>query len=239
MATARETRSEFHATEKIPYIGGIAHQITGAKLPSIRQVLQVVFFNMRVGKLKLGESAKLVTKEVQIFWEKARIPTKDPTRCAKKIIKLHAVWESIKKHPTRTTEAHKNAEKKFTDDMDNLFDIAHANALQLMKNEEDKHFLEMQRKEGRPGCMVGVDMKLAGIEQRAAERQQKERERKRKHHELMQQNGMLSQLNVEISNGQNSFVLTVETSGNEPLETTEDQNEMQNGMNFTILPFEY
>jgi hypothetical protein len=35
-----------------------------------------------------------------------------------------------------------------------------------MKIQEDKDFLQLQRKSGRPGCMMGVDMKLTGAEQR-------------------------------------------------------------------------
>lgn len=50
--------------------------------------------------------------------------------------------------------------------MDDLFDIAHADALGQMKNEEDKNFLMLQRQKGRPGCMVGVDQKLKHKEER-------------------------------------------------------------------------
>ncbi|KAA0183253.1 hypothetical protein HAZT_HAZT002449 [Hyalella azteca] len=38
--------------------------------------------------------------------------------------------------------------------MDNLFDIAHPNALEMMQSEEDKNFLKLQRQKGRPGSMV-------------------------------------------------------------------------------------
>jgi len=48
--------------------------------------------------------------------------------------------------------------EKFEEDLDKLFDIAHSNSLDLMKIELDKAFLISQRKLGRPGCMLGVDM---------------------------------------------------------------------------------
>jgi len=35
-----------------------------------------------------------------------------------------------------------------------------------MKINEDKEFLILQRQKGRPGCMLGTDVKLAGIEKR-------------------------------------------------------------------------
>lgn len=58
-------------------VGDINHQITGAKLPSNRQVLAVLFFNIREVKFTIKESANLVVRECIIFWEKSRIPTKE------------------------------------------------------------------------------------------------------------------------------------------------------------------
>ena len=39
-------------------------------------------------------------------------------------------------------------------DLDNLFDIAQVDALERMKKEEDKMFLNRQRELGPPGCLV-------------------------------------------------------------------------------------
>ena len=49
--------------------------------------------------------------------------------------------------------------EKFQIDLDNLFDIAHADALERMKIKEDKMFLHRQREPGHPGCLVRVDKK--------------------------------------------------------------------------------
>ena len=68
---------ELRSAKKIIYIVGAAnHQITGAKLPSNRQIFAVLFFNIREVKLTVSESANLVIRKCIIFWEKARIPTK-------------------------------------------------------------------------------------------------------------------------------------------------------------------
>jgi hypothetical protein len=40
-----------------------------------------------------------------------------------------------------------------------LFDIAHANALNLMTIEEDRAFLLAQREKGRPDSLIGIDKK--------------------------------------------------------------------------------
>lgn len=54
--------------------------------------------------------------------------------------------------------------------LDNLFDIAHVDVLDRMKIEEDKIFLQRQREQGRPGCLAGVDKKLAEKEERTRQR---------------------------------------------------------------------
>lgn len=143
---------------------------------------------MRVGKLTSRENAILTVKEVLLFWEKARIPTQYETRCVDKIIKIWNTWKSIKKTP-RATGALKNKIDQFIDSLHDLFDFAHEDALQHMKNQEDKDFLEIQRQKGRPGSMVGVDKNLALQEQRTQERKRQEQNRKRNCNELMQERG--------------------------------------------------
>ena len=54
--------------------------------------------------------------------------------------------------------------------LDDLFDIAHADALKTIKIEEDKLFLISQRKKGRPGSMSGGDRKLLKRERNQASR---------------------------------------------------------------------
>jgi hypothetical protein len=50
--------------------------------------------------------------------------------------------------------------------MNNPFDIAHQDALTMIRIEEDKLFLVKQREKGRPGSMLGIDIKLTNIEKR-------------------------------------------------------------------------
>ena len=54
-----------------------------------------------------------------------------------------------------------------------LFDIAHADAMELLDNAEDMLFLESQRKNGRPGCMVGIDKLLFEEEQKQKVKEKK------------------------------------------------------------------
>lgn len=171
--------------QNIFLIGLPSHQINGAKLPSNRQVLTVLFYNIREVKLTVSESANLVIRECIIFWEKARIPTKAIPNCVKKLVDLYHVWRELQKNCKKTQLTFKNRENNFVEDLDNLFDIAHADAFDRMKIEEDKDFLRKQREPGRPGCLGGIDKKLAEKEERVRQRRLEEEERKVKQRELL------------------------------------------------------
>lgn len=161
-------------------VGSMRKQITGSKLPCQRDVLSVLFYNMREVKLNLHDSASLVIDECLIFWKKARIPTQDRSDCIKKCKKLYENFKKLGKHKTRASISCRQKEKEFEDSLNNLFDIAHANALDIIKINEDKEFLLMQRKNGRPGCMLGIDMKLTTAELKKAAQEEKELQRRRK-----------------------------------------------------------
>ncbi|GBN48557.1 hypothetical protein AVEN_233106-1 [Araneus ventricosus] len=67
--------------------------------------------------------------------------------------------ERITKNAKKLQDVFKRRQQEFKSNSNNLFDIAHADALQLMKIEEDKMFLQRQREPGRPGHLGGVDKK--------------------------------------------------------------------------------
>lgn len=167
--------------EQIFLIGSENEQILGAKLPSNRQVLSVLFYNMRNVYNNIDESATLVAKEVFLFWEKSSIPVQKMCRVRSKIKKLHSDWRDLSKNKNRKSETQRQHEHSFTESLDDLFDIAHENAEQLIKSEETKQFLIAQRKHGREGCLLGNDQKLMQKEKRVAERLEKEEMRKRKY----------------------------------------------------------
>ena len=75
---------------------------------------------------------------------------------------------------------HRKSEAKFVDVLDDLFDVAHADALQLIKIDEDREFLIAQREIGRRGCLGSIDMKLTRQEKRHQKREEVVENRKRK-----------------------------------------------------------
>lgn len=176
------TRQADENIRNIALVGQVSHQIVGAKLPSNRQVLQVFFYNVRYVKLNAKESARLAIDAVCIFWQQARIPMRQAHKCAEKLLTLHAEWNIVKKKkPEEMAAAMKQRREKFVNNLDNLFDIAHANALNMMRNQEDIDFLTKQRENGRPGSMLGIDKKLADKEERSLLRKEQEESRQLKH----------------------------------------------------------
>lgn len=164
---------------KIYMIEYSTHQIVGAKLPSKRQVLQVFFHNRNIG-LDEGSNIQLVIAEVLIFWQKAHIPTSKPWYCEQKLYQLYQKWFNLSKSKSRRTAKQIENETEFLDELDDLFDIAAVDALTQIKNDDDKAFLIAQRKKGREGCLVGVDVKGQKKEEKKQERIEAEERRREK-----------------------------------------------------------
>lgn len=171
MACKRKLRT------KIFLIGSETTQISGSKLPSNRQVLQVLFYNIRYVNLTVRVSARLAIEETIIFWQKARIPVRETQHCIAKLEALYKEWRNLQKNSSRNSDIQRNKENAFTDNLNDLFDIAHAKALSTIKIAQDREFLIAQRQKGRPGYLAGVDKKLAEKEKRRLERLEKEYER--------------------------------------------------------------
>lgn len=172
--------------EKLYLLDHDASQIIGAKLPSNAQVLRVLFYNMRKVKLDLRASASLVVREIDILWNKARIPTRGFDKCVSKVESLYFEWKKLLKSSKRRTLLQENREKELLEKFDDIFDVAHGNALDMVNIEEDKLFLVNQRKKGRPGSMMGSDRFLAKKEQRKRLREEKKQHFKGKHEPVLE-----------------------------------------------------
>jgi len=135
--------------------------ILGAKLPSKRQVLSHFWHRHRSCGKTLGESASLTLTKVKSFWERAHISVKKDCRSKEQILCLYKEWQNLQKNFKTAQTSCRKKEDKFADELDDLFDIAHGDAVKLIKDEEDGQFLLLQRKKGREGSMASLDRKLA------------------------------------------------------------------------------
>lgn len=94
-----ETRSN----DKLFLLDFYGQQIIGAKLPSIGQVLQILFYNIRKVNLNLRENVTLFIKEIFGTIHKSRIPVKKRTDAIKKLESIYQKWRNGEKK-LRTVE---------------------------------------------------------------------------------------------------------------------------------------
>lgn len=177
--------------ERIFLVGRMTNQILGAKLPSKRQVLAVLFHKMRIESLSLRESARDVIRQTHVFWQKSGNVTRQDYHSVAQLEKLYSSWRDLEKRKNTEGNVHRDREQIFEKSLDELFDIAHADAYKLAKSDDSKEFLIAQREDGRKGCLLGADMKLVEKEQRIAERKEKEEKRKRKYNQEQSKQGKI------------------------------------------------
>ena len=103
------------------------------------------------------------------FWTKSRLPVRQKQHIVQKIKDLYSEQVRLMSSRARSNEKDKANQKRYTQKLSNLSDISHANANQLIKNEEVKLFLKLQQ-QSRMGCIGSVDKKLSEREKRSAQR---------------------------------------------------------------------
>ena len=127
-------------------------------------------YHHRKQRLPIRQSASKVVHELVPFWEKSRLPKQQNYHIIKKITDLYAIHVRLMKNRSRLNMNDESRRFKFTTTMDKLFYISHANSDHLIKNEEDRRFLAIQRESLTQGSFGPMDRNLAETEQRAAER---------------------------------------------------------------------
>lgn len=172
MASTRHRKSLY-------VIGTPESEILGAKLPSNKQVLSKFLYHHTVEKKTLRESSKTTFIAVKSFWEKAGIPTRASQHCQSKIENLYTKWFNLKKHRDRKTETQEEKLKAFVSDFDNLFDVAHQDALSTIRK-EDRLFLQAQREPGRRGIIGSLDRVDLELKNRKRARDAADNKRKEK-----------------------------------------------------------
>ena len=79
---------------KVYLLGSLEDSITGAKLPSRKQVLHFFLNQHLKNKVPMKEAARETLKVVAEFWERANIPMKHPQRAKQNIIDLYKTSQS-------------------------------------------------------------------------------------------------------------------------------------------------
>ncbi|GBM78676.1 hypothetical protein AVEN_178196-2-1, partial [Araneus ventricosus] len=119
--------------------------------------------------LRVCNASHRTIDELIVVWSKAAIPIRLVKHAIDKLEKIHSEWLLLKKNKSRPTEAQREREHKFVRKVHELFDIAHANDMTMIKLEEERKFLIDQHSE-RNMIMKTLDKKLAGMQERVSER---------------------------------------------------------------------
>lgn len=167
-------------------IGERLKAFQGTVLPTTRDVLQVYMYYHKTEKCSQTEAITVTARQVCEIWNKARIPTSEERNIKRKMEQLLDKYRMICRNRKRSTAAQSEKELTFEADINTLFDISHHQAMDLIKIEEDRVFLNDQRTE-RKYVMGKIDKHLASVEERRLFRlereaclKEKEVQRKRK-----------------------------------------------------------
>lgn len=136
MSQSRQTRSDTH----VWLIGQISEIMTcRSKLPSIGDVLRRLFW-LTHNKKSVKEASNIIYSEIYDFWDRAKLPTKAKQDVLTKIRKTYEQYRSLLKLKSRRSQIQIEKETIFKESLNDLFDIAHANAMKIISNEEDRVF---------------------------------------------------------------------------------------------------
>src|SRR6218665_2932577 len=160
-------------------VGHTLESICGTKLPSNGQLLSTLFYHHQKNKT-IRESARIAVREALPLCARARIPTRQEYNIVAKLVSLFEEWRTLLKSKGKKSKFQQAKEEAFKEKLKDLFDMAHQNAMKMIKIQEDKYFLNAQRQKGRQGSMISVDKVLAAKEEWTRLRKYKEAQRRQR-----------------------------------------------------------
>lgn len=137
--------------ETIFLIGDVSENVCGRKLPTVRELMSVFFYEHNFCGFAIKKSARNTINKIQSHWSRAGIPTCGIEYAIKKLLAIHRNWRTLKKSRHRkksTVQFMKTSNLKIT--MLELFDIAKPGVEKLL-NDEQKLFL-LDKKKGPTQC---------------------------------------------------------------------------------------
>lgn len=109
------------------------------QLPTQRQVLQRFHYYLKESK-SVRDASHLTVEELAMVWSRAAVPLILKTHAVEKLEKIHNSWLLLKKNKGRhSSAAQQEREIAFAAQLESLFDIAHADALTMIRIEEDRN----------------------------------------------------------------------------------------------------
>lgn len=95
------------------------------------------------------QSAAIPVREALPLSARARIPIRQEYSIVAKLVSLFEEWRTLLKSKGKKSKFQQAKEEAFTEKLKDLFDMAHQNAMKMIKIQEDRDFLNAQRQKGR------------------------------------------------------------------------------------------
>lgn len=128
--------------KEIRLIGIPVQNLTGRKLPKVKEVMRVFFYQLKVLKLSIKQSANNSADQVIELWKINDIPTSGAPNVVKKVIRCHSEWLKLQKDFNK--KSNKPKEKRFQTDLEQLFDIVSKNSLKTVDDNIRKLYLDQK-----------------------------------------------------------------------------------------------
>ena len=142
-------------------MGQPLQEFSKSDLPTGKDVLRQYFYKVKINGNTKKASINSVSFEVLQIWTNEGIPTSQIKHINKKIEKIIDEYKNIAQNINRQTLTQNKREQVFTRKLSTYFDIAHQEAIKIMKSKrynENNAFLEDQRGP-RKMMMRGLDEK--------------------------------------------------------------------------------
>lgn len=200
--------------KKIWLIGSPSPTFSGQKLPSKGEVLRYLMFHHVEMKESLSESVRKTADSLHRIWTAEGITTKYLPGIVRHVQAIHSTWQGLKKSKNRKSSTNTKNQDEFSSTLGELFDIAHANAMALIKIPEDREFLAAQREKGRRGKIgPSVDKKLAETSKKIEMRKAAELKRRKKETDEMAAASQKAYLESSTSSSSESSPMRGKTAG--------------------------
>lgn len=111
-------------------------KISERKLPTVKEVMSVFFYQLKVLKCSIKQSAKNATDQVIELWKNNQIPTSGSTNVIQKILRYHNRWLKLQKSFVRKKSSAQNKNVIiFQNEIKALFDIVDHKSIKLLDND--------------------------------------------------------------------------------------------------------
>jgi hypothetical protein len=128
LTQSKSETSNTRSSDNVCLIGYPLEHLTGARLPSGRDVMRNFIFYHKSQKLTINDSAQHVYEQLQPFWLKSHLPTRRKDHVIEQIKKLYAEHVDLMKHYSRGNDKDLQNNKEYSEKLDQLFDISHASS---------------------------------------------------------------------------------------------------------------